>query len=303
MLIENIGFMSLFKDMDMQAISKNAKEFNMKYLALRVLNGQKQMNYKTNSGKNILEKLIEHGKNNDVKMLASVLIAGGDVQVEFNKLVGLIGGFVKSGDLYGLVIEVSDTWSKRTSAEAKKYVKLVRTKWPTLPIILLDTTTGNIDMSTWASLVDQIIVLCTWVGSSSQSGSITEEYRRYWNYGLWKTYSLLDSIFVPALGICNIKTHSYIFKANKFETAYDWIMNSSNFNACMFYDWTPVGEAGLGDDGSSIDKSIRAAIWTKGIVEVEEPVEEEPVEDPVVEEDYSFTEERFKEMYKWFKTQ
>jgi hypothetical protein len=294
--------MSLFKDMDMQAISKNAKEFNMKYLALRVLNGQKQVNYKTNSGKNILEKLIEHGKNNDVKMLASVLIAGGDVQVEFNKLVGLISNFVKSGDLYGLVIEVSDTWSKRTSAEAKKYIKLVRTKWPTLPIILLDTTTGNINMSTWASLVDQIIVLCTWVGSSSPSSSIVEEYLRYWNSGLWKTYEKLDYVFTPALGICNIKTHSYIFKSAKFEIAYNWILNSSKFNACMFYDWTPVGEAGLGDDGSSIDKTIRTAIWTKGIVEVEEPVED-PIEDPVVEEDYSFTEERFKEIYKWYKTQ
>jgi hypothetical protein len=70
------------------------------------------------------------------------------------------------------------------------------------------------------------------------------------------------------------------------------------------FDWNPEDVPGLGDDNSSIDKIVKDLKWTKELT-VFNPTPEDPPapeEDPiVVPEFYSFTEERFDEIYRWYK--
>jgi hypothetical protein len=136
--------------------------------------------------------------------------------------------------------------------------------------------------------------------------SITNQYLKYWGYGLWKKDFELDKKFVPVLGICNLPSHNYTFGKLKVKTIYDSIM-ASKFNACGLFDWNPEDVPGLGDDGSGIDKTVESLKWTKALTVFDNipeiPIVEDPVpQDPIiVPEFYTFTEERFDELYRWMK--
>lgn len=303
-LIKNIGFMSKFKNMDMKSIVQKAIDFNMSYFALRVMDGQRAVNVLTENGNNnILEKIIQHANSNGLKVAAYVTIFGGDVQIEFNRLVTRIEKYIPN--ICAIIIEVTDAWSIRKPEEAIKYVGLLRNKYPNMPIILFDNTNGNICMSTWASLVDQIMVI-----SGASWTTIVNKYLQYWRYKLWNGFDDLDKIFVPVLGICDIPNHNYIFKDLSVRNLYNLILKSK-FNACGLFDWTPNNVSGLGDDGSNIDRTIRDLVWTKQLTFLDEEGQVIPVPDipdtPIVPEIkpefYSFTEERFNEVYRWFKEQ
>ena len=293
---KNIGFISNMKDKDFIATRDKALSFHMNYLAIRVLLGAKQMNVLSIGNKDIVESMIKQCEPKGLHILAYVTITGGDVQAEFNKLVVRIDRYIGKG-LHGLVIEVTNGWSQRLPAEALKYIRLVRAKYPNLSISLLDTTTGSVNMQQWAELVDQIMPLCTW--TADPYAAIHEEYVRYLNYGVFSNEAELDSRFVPVIGICNLPAHAYIFKSGKVQQAYEKVMES-NFNACGFWDWTPAGVAGLGDDGSSIDQTMRLLLWDKVSVP---PVVIPPIIVPpiIVPPDLTYTDARWMAMFGEFK--
>lgn len=281
------------------------KEFRLSWVAIRVLDGIKNVNVKLlNDGWMI--KLLNHASNNGLDVYVYHNLSGSDTKTEAERMIKRIKPYMSHSSFKGVIVRTSDGYHKRTTNSIDIYFKTLRDAYKNLDIGWADTSVAEFPSLLgryFTKNADYVMDLITWDKTDKTYSweYCIKSYLRYVN----EFHKDKHKQYIPIVAVMDMPEIRYAYNINMLKEFYDLLMRDRGINAIGI--WNAQSEIkkqpGFFSDGKSYPQLVRNHfVWTKELYYLPKPVEPEPQPEPEPEPqpDLSFSEEKWQAVYSWY---